>query len=151
MWTDIDRKMTLDSKAQIFHCLVSQLLFLCTRVWQDIFTAVVFLSTRLKHPNEDECWKIFQDIRYLKGTPSLPLALEAGGLNMIHWWYEARENMTHGSIYILLGTVKFGYQELSSSFCPSNKSFIFNYHPNHSFQIVAWPWHNSNTKYMIFQ
>jgi len=57
----------------IFHRTVAQLLFFCTRARRDIRTAVGFLSTRVKNPDEDDWGKVKRILKYLKGTKSLKL------------------------------------------------------------------------------
>ena len=39
-----------------FHPMVSQLLFMATRVRRDIQTPVVFFTTRVKNPDEAQYW-----------------------------------------------------------------------------------------------
>ena len=43
-----------EDQAMAFHQTVAQLLFLCMRARRDIQTAVAFLTTRVKHPDEDD-------------------------------------------------------------------------------------------------
>ena len=38
---------------QLFHHIVAKLLYLCRRTQKDIQTAMAFLCTRVKRPNED--------------------------------------------------------------------------------------------------
>jgi hypothetical protein len=45
-------------QAQAFHHTVAQLLFLCKHTRRDIQTAVSFLTTRVKHPDEDDWGKL---------------------------------------------------------------------------------------------
>ena len=49
----LDRK-----RAKDFHHSVVQLLFISTRVRRDIQTAVAFLTTRIKRPDEDDWGKV---------------------------------------------------------------------------------------------
>ena len=49
-----NRKLLGEDQAMIFHKIVAQLLFLCMRARRDIQTAVSFLTTRVKHPDEDD-------------------------------------------------------------------------------------------------
>jgi hypothetical protein len=59
-----------------YHHTVAQLLFL-SRVRKDIQTAVAFLTTRVKHPDEDDWGKLKRALKYLKGTRYLKLTLSA--------------------------------------------------------------------------
>lgn len=43
-----------EKKAQLFHHLVTKLLYLCRCTRQDIQTAVAFLCTRVKNPDTDD-------------------------------------------------------------------------------------------------
>lgn len=47
-----------DEKGTIFHHIVAQLLFLSKRARPDILTAVAFLTTRVKSPDEDDYKKL---------------------------------------------------------------------------------------------
>ena len=49
-----DAKYLPDEQALKFHHIAAQLLFLSTRARRDIQTAVSFLSTRVKRPDEDD-------------------------------------------------------------------------------------------------
>ena len=51
---DDQRTALSEEQARLFHRGVAQLLFLCTRVRQDTRTAVVFLYSRVKSPDEDD-------------------------------------------------------------------------------------------------
>ncbi len=51
-----DGKKLNEEQAEAFHHTVYQLLFAANRVWQDIQTAVSFLTTRVRDPDEDD-WK----------------------------------------------------------------------------------------------
>jgi hypothetical protein len=68
----------LDEKTwMFFHHNVAKLLFLCQRARPDIQTAVSFLCTRVKKPDTDDYQKLGRVMRYLRGTASMPLTLEA--------------------------------------------------------------------------
>lgn len=71
-------KFLSKSQAKNFHHLVSQLLFISTRVRRDILMAVAFLTTRVKRPDEDD-WE------YLKGMQHMKLTLSVDSLDMIRW------------------------------------------------------------------
>ena len=61
-----------EERALAFHHTVVQLLFLGTRVRQDIQTAVAFLTTRVKTPNKDDWGKLKRVLKYhLNGTKLL--------------------------------------------------------------------------------
>ena len=80
----------LDStKSILFHHLVAKLLFLCKRARPDIQTAVAFLCTRVKEPDQDDYKKLARVFKYLRSTPDLPLTLEADNLKIMKWWIDA--------------------------------------------------------------
>ncbi len=79
-------KFLLKTQAQAFHHTVAQLLFLCKQSQQDIQTAVSFLTTRMKRPDEDDWGKLKQVLRYLYGTRHMKLNLSADNLTTIRWW-----------------------------------------------------------------
>ena len=47
-----------EPKAQLFHPIVAKLLFLCKRSWPDLSTAIAFITTRVKCPDEDDYKKL---------------------------------------------------------------------------------------------
>ena len=64
-------------KAEVFHTWVAKGLFLCQRARLDIQTAIAFLCTRVKNPDEDDWKKLIRLICYSKTTENLFLTLEA--------------------------------------------------------------------------
>eukprot|EP00957_Ditylum_brightwellii_P083655 6358651-Ditylum_brightwellii.AAC.1 len=50
---------------------------------------MVFLSTRVKNPDEDNWKKLIRVMRYFCTTRDLPLTLKADSLNRMHWWIDA--------------------------------------------------------------
>ena len=75
--------------AVMFHHNVAKLLFLCKRARPDLQTAVAFLCTRVKDPDKDDYKKLTRLVKYLRGTASLPLTLEANSLQIVKWWVDA--------------------------------------------------------------
>ncbi len=68
--------------------------FLCKCTQHDVQTAVSFLTTRVKHPNEDD-WEILKWVlQYLHGTCHMKLNLSANNLTTIQWWVKA-SHATH--------------------------------------------------------
>jgi len=64
-----------EDQADLFHHYVAQLLFLCQRARPDLQTAMAFLCTRVKAPNEHDWKKLCHVTRYLLGTAHLPLII----------------------------------------------------------------------------
>jgi hypothetical protein len=88
---EVDPKATpLDEEtATMFHHFVAKLLFLCKRARPDIQTAIAFLSTRVKGPDVDDYKKLSRVMKYLRGTVSMPLTLEAQNMSIVKWWVDA--------------------------------------------------------------
>jgi hypothetical protein len=79
-----------DEQANAFHHTVYQLLFAANRARQDIQTAVSFLTTRVKAPDQDDWNKFVRILCYLNGTRYLKLILNADSMNFsIHWYIDA--------------------------------------------------------------
>ncbi len=79
-------KFLPEAQAQSFHHTVAQLLFLCKQTGQDIQTAVSFLATRVKRPDEHNWGKLKQVLCYLYGNRHMKLNLSADNLITIQWW-----------------------------------------------------------------
>ena len=75
-------------QAELFHHNVAKLLFLCKRARPDIQTTVAFLTTRVMAPDEDDYKKLVRVMKYLRGTKTMPLTLEADNLQVIKWWID---------------------------------------------------------------
>jgi Reverse transcriptase (RNA-dependent DNA polymerase) len=76
-------------RADLFHRMTAQLLYLCKRARPDLQTAVSFLTTRVQKPDDDDFKKLARCVRYLKRTSHYPLTLEANSMTAIKWWVDA--------------------------------------------------------------
>lgn len=76
-------------KADVFHRMVMQLLYLCQRGRPDLQTAISFLCRRTSAPDEDDYKKLTRVMRYLQGTLDLKLTLSGDGSDLIRWWVDA--------------------------------------------------------------
>jgi hypothetical protein len=74
-------KATVD----FFHHYVAKPLFLCKRARPDIQTAVAFLTTRVKAPDQDGYKKLSRVLKYLRGTQDMSLTLEADNMAVTKW------------------------------------------------------------------
>ncbi len=72
------------SDAEAFHSKTAKLLYLSKRTRPDILTAVVFLTTRVLQPDEDDAKKLDRVLKYINTTRELALTLQP----------EARINVT---------------------------------------------------------
>jgi hypothetical protein len=82
-----------EDQALAFHHTVAQLLFMSTRARQDIQTAVAFLTTRVKSPDEDDWGKLKQVLKYLNGIKYLKLKLSINNLGMLKWCVDGSHNV----------------------------------------------------------
>eukprot|EP00804_Cyclotella_cryptica_P008702 CCRYP_018543-RA/>CCRYP_018543-RA protein AED:0.42 eAED:0.42 QI:0/0/0/1/1/1/2/0/192 len=89
------KKYLPEEMAQHFHHSVAQLLYIATRVRHDIQTAVAFLTTRVKRPDEDDWGKLKRVLKYLKGTKHMCLTLSVEDMSVICWWVNASYNTHH--------------------------------------------------------
>jgi hypothetical protein len=46
-------------------------------------------------PDENDYKKLSQVIRYLRGTISIPITMEAANLNIVKWWVDASFAVHH--------------------------------------------------------
>jgi hypothetical protein len=88
-----------EEMGKIYHNFVAKCLFLTKRARPDIHTAVAFLTTRVRQPDEDDWKKLQRMICYLRGTLILPLILKADGTNTIKWWVDG----SHGAHFDMRG------------------------------------------------
>ncbi len=70
----------------------------------DIQTPITFLTTRVKHPGEDDWGKLKRDLTYLDSTRSLKLTLFAESLSIIHWYVDA-SHQTHEDCHCHTGAI----------------------------------------------
>jgi hypothetical protein len=95
-------------RALAFHHTVAQLLFMSMRARCDIQTAVEFLTTRVKSPDEDDWGKLKRVLKYLNGTRYLKLNLSVDDLGVLKWYVDALHNVHwdckgHGGVMFTLG------------------------------------------------
>jgi hypothetical protein len=94
-------------KAELFHYFTAKLLFLCKRARPDIQTALAFLCTRVKAPDQHDYKKLARVIRYLRGTATLHLTLQIDKVTAIKWYVDASFAVHHdmrshtGSVMIM--------------------------------------------------
>jgi hypothetical protein len=76
-------------KADVFHRMVMQLLYLCQRGRPDLRTAISFLCRRTTAPDKDDYKKLTRVMRYLQAHLDLNLVLSADGSGVLRWWVDA--------------------------------------------------------------
>ena len=77
-----------EQKAQVFHTFTTKSLFATKLASPDIHTSIVFLTTRVICPDEDDWNKLLRMMRYLRGTKELPLILSSDSKNIVKWWVD---------------------------------------------------------------
>lgn len=77
-----------EERVRHFHTAVAKLLFVTKRGRGDLMTAISFLSTRVKDPDEDDWKKLLRLLKYVKGTLDMKLTLSADGTNVLKWWVD---------------------------------------------------------------
>ena len=70
---------------ELFHTNVMKMLFLCKREQPDISIAVVYLSSRVKYPVEEDWGKLIKVLSYWNTTNNDLLTLEADNDQIIQW------------------------------------------------------------------
>ena len=68
---DKDAKQLDQKKKECFYTWVAKGLFLCKRARPDLQTAVAFLTTRVRSPDEDDWKKLKRMVQYLRATKGL--------------------------------------------------------------------------------
>ena len=64
-------------------------LYLSQRGRPDIRTAIAFLCSRLRNPDEDDYKKLTRMMQYLCGTKDMVLTLRANDDRTVRWWIDA--------------------------------------------------------------
>jgi len=106
---DDGEAVLLDKKrAQEFHTVTAQLLFLSSRARRDIQLTVAFLTTRVKQPDMDDWGKLRRVLKYLKGTRHMKLTISINDLSTVRWWVDASDRTHedckgHTSVMMTLG------------------------------------------------
>ena len=84
----VDPKPLDQARKDLFVHLVMQGLYLSQRGCPDIRTAISFLCSRLKCPDEDDYKKLTRLIRYLRHTLSICLVLGKDDTGVVRWWID---------------------------------------------------------------
>jgi hypothetical protein len=87
--SDDDSVPLNEEKRSAFVTLTMQSLYLSQRARPDIRTAVSFLTSRLKNPDEDDYKKLTRVIKYLRRTVDMVLTLSADGSGEVKWYVDA--------------------------------------------------------------
>ena len=83
-----DPQLLGPEKKKIFVHLVMQGLYLSQRGCPHIRTAIAFLCSRLRDPDEDDYKKLARMMQYLCGTKGMVLTLRASDEGIVRWWID---------------------------------------------------------------
>ena len=76
-------------KIKIFHTFVMKGMFLCKRARQDVLPGIIFLTTRVKDPNQEDWIKLTRILNYLKTTEKEIVKMEADDEQVIKWYVDS--------------------------------------------------------------
>ena len=80
-----------------FHSIFAQELFTTKRDRPDTGASVLFLTTRVRAPDQENWLELAHLMMYIRGTIDLPLTLSANGRGMLKWYvdgsYKVHPNM----------------------------------------------------------
>ena len=97
-----------EERAELFHRVTAQMLFVAQCGRPDLRTAISFLTKRVQAPDEDDYKKLVRAIKYIRRTKFLRLTIEATYLDQNHWFvdgaFTVHEDMkSHTSAYMTFG------------------------------------------------
>ena len=95
-------------KAELFHRVTAQMLFIAQQCRPDLRTATSFLTKRVQSPDEDDYKKLARAIKCIRRTMFLRLTIEATYLDQNHWFidgaFAVHEDMrSHTGAYMTFG------------------------------------------------
>ena len=85
-----------------FHRVVAKTLFTTKRARPDSGTSLLFLTTRVKQPDEDNCSKLGHLVKYFRGNKELHLILGANETGVLKWTIDGSHGV-HPSIQVHTG------------------------------------------------
>ena len=83
-----DDQLLTPKLSEEFHHLVAKTLFLSKQAQPNLWTAVEFLTTRVKLPDNDYQKKLSKLMKYLQETQYLPLILENDDSGVLKWYID---------------------------------------------------------------
>ena len=69
-----------------FHHLVAEILYATKCARLDTCTAISFLTTKVREPDNDDWYKLVHLMKHIRGTRNLPLILSFNGSGILKWW-----------------------------------------------------------------
>ena len=105
---DDDDQLLTPELSEEFHHLTAKTLFLSKRARPDLQTAVAFLTTRVKAPDNDDRKKLAKLMKYLQDTRYLPLILEDDESGVLKWYIDGsfaihNDMKSHTGINLTMG------------------------------------------------
>ena len=76
-------------EAKLFHHVVAKLLWASIRARPDLLTAISFLTSKFKAPDQHDYKKLVQLLTYFRDSINLPLTLGYDASGIIKWWADA--------------------------------------------------------------
>ena len=88
---EIDKNSPLlsEEKKKLFHSIVAKFLYLGKRVRPELLTAILFLSRRINAATEQDMKKLYRLIKYLRGTNTMGITLQADNYISIYAYVDA--------------------------------------------------------------
>ena len=72
-----------------FHNILAKILYATKSSRPDTCTDIAFMTTRLRAPNEENCFQLVHMMQYLRVTGKLSMTLGANGSGILKWWVDA--------------------------------------------------------------
>jgi hypothetical protein len=90
LFNNFEESRLLDKKnAKIFHPTVAKILWASMKVRLDTLTAMSFLTSKVKNPNENDEKKLQRLLSYTQETINLKLILSSDKTSVLKWWTDA--------------------------------------------------------------
>ena len=90
-----DGRKLSEELVDVFHHTVYRLLFAANRARRDIQTAISFLTTLVKAPDEDNLGKLVRVLKYINLMRYMKLILSTDAINFTAHWYVDGLHQTH--------------------------------------------------------
>ncbi len=74
--------------SQMYHYITANFLYLCKQVRPVLQTAMIFLTTRVTQPDEDDWKTLVRCVRNLRGSKEISLILKIAHDGVIRWYID---------------------------------------------------------------
>jgi hypothetical protein len=90
LFSDLEDSPLLNERqAKTFHHTVAKLLWGSMRARPDVLTAMSYLTSKVKNPNENDKKKLLRLLSYIRETINLKLILSSDKTAILKWWTDA--------------------------------------------------------------